>query len=64
MRGHARGGQNTSMEGLDYDVVVVGAGLAGLRTTQLLVQQGLSVLCLEANNVRCCSAQIVLGQMM
>lgn len=38
------------MEGLDYDVVVVGAGLAGLRTTQLLVQQGLSVLCLEANN--------------
>ena len=45
------------MEGLDYDVVVVGAGLAGLRITQLLVQQGLSVLCLEANTVHC-AAQI------
>lgn len=35
-----------------YDVIVVGAGISGLRTTHLLVQKGLSVLCLEANNVR------------
>jgi succinate dehydrogenase/fumarate reductase flavoprotein subunit len=34
-----------------YDVLIVGGGLAGLRTTQLLKEQGYNVLCLEANNV-------------
>ena len=32
---------------MDYDVVVIGGGLAGLRTTYLLAMRGLRVVCLE-----------------
>lgn len=34
---------------MDYDVVVIGGGLAGLQTTRLLAMRGLEVLCLEQN---------------
>lgn len=34
------------------DVLVIGAGLAGLRTSQLLLGKGYSVVLLEANDVR------------
>jgi heterodisulfide reductase subunit A-like polyferredoxin len=34
--------------GVDYDVIVVGAGFAGLSTARELVNAGLSVLVLEA----------------
>ena len=35
----------------DYDVAVVGAGLAGLRTSILLQNEGYRVVLLEANSV-------------
>lgn len=34
----------------DYDVIVVGAGFAGLYTVQKLTQQGLSIRCFEAGS--------------
>jgi len=34
---------------MDYDVVVIGGGLAGLQTTRLLAMRGLKVLCLDQN---------------
>ncbi|SLN18883.1 Pseudooxynicotine oxidase [Falsiruegeria litorea R37] len=34
----------------DYDVIVVGAGAAGLAATQTLVSAGLSVICIEASD--------------
>jgi len=37
--------------GADYDVIVIGAGLAGLETAALLAQQGARVLVLERRPV-------------
>ncbi len=34
---------------MEYDVIVIGGGLAGLQTTRLLAMRGLRVLCLEQN---------------
>jgi len=39
-----------SFSGADYDVIVVGAGLAGLRATAILQQAGREVVCLEASD--------------
>ena len=34
----------------DYDVVVIGAGAAGLAATEELIKSGKKVICLEASN--------------
>lgn len=41
---------NIDVSSPDYDVIVVGAGFAGLYTVQKLTQQGLSVRCFEAGS--------------
>ncbi len=38
------------MNAFDYDVVVVGAGAAGIAATRALMSAGLSVVCVEASN--------------
>lgn len=46
------------MQRFDADVVVVGGGLAGVRTVDLLVQSGISTILIEAKNVcdqPCCT---------
>ena len=36
---------------MSYDVIIVGAGLAGIRAAEILQKQGYNVKILEANNV-------------
>lgn len=42
--------QNTLSNNIDYDVIVIGAGISGIRCAQVLINNGYKVCILEGNN--------------